>query len=73
MEAGGQLPRLHILWDWLFQLAMRRQVLVSSVVGLCGFGLFWGTRRFLALNRFETQLLKQHGITISDNEESDCF
>ena len=66
MEAGGQLPRLHALWDRLFQLATRREVVVASVVGLCGFGLFWGTHRFLALNHFETQLLKQHGTTTSD-------
>lgn len=44
---------------------------MSSVVGLCGLGLFWGTRRLLALNRFERQLLKQHGKSASDDPECD--
>jgi len=68
MEVGGPLPLLHSLWDRLFQLATRREVVISSIVGICGLGLFWGTRRLVALNRFETQLLKQHGTHRSSSQ-----
>ena len=68
MEVGGPLPLLHSLWDRLFQLATRREVVISSLVGICGLGLFWGTRRLVALNHFETQLLKQHGTHRSSSK-----
>jgi pimeloyl-ACP methyl ester carboxylesterase len=68
MEAGGPLPHLHSLWDRLFQLATRKEVVVFSVVGICGLGLFWGTRGLVALNHFERQLLKQHGTHRSNSQ-----
>src|SRR2546423_4617239 len=70
MDERGHLVALQGLWTKLFQIASRRDVLAASVVGLCGFGLFLGTRRFLALTPAEQRLLRESGSDPFCNEES---
>jgi hypothetical protein len=50
-----------MLWTKAFQMASRRDVVVASVVGLCGLGLFLVGRQWLPLTRFEKQLIQEAG------------
>jgi hypothetical protein len=49
-------------WEKAFQFVTRREVVVSSLVGLCGIGLLWQGRRWLGLSSYERKLLLEHGI-----------
>ena len=61
MSEGGTIASIQLLWERIFQIATRREIIVSSVVGLCGLGLILGTRRLLATG-YERHLIKQYGI-----------
>jgi hypothetical protein len=62
MSEGGTIASIQPLWEKIFQIATRREIIVSSVVGLCGLGLILGTRRLLATTGSERYLIKQYGI-----------
>jgi predicted alpha/beta-fold hydrolase len=64
MSEGGTITALQQIWEKIFQPSTRKEVFLTSVVGLCGLGLFWGTRRLLATTAYEQQLVK-YGIPSS--------
>jgi hypothetical protein len=64
MNSKTTLSQTSPLWDRFVQICSRRDVLVASVVGLCGVGIFWGVGRFLAITPFEKQVLQDHGTTL---------
>jgi pimeloyl-ACP methyl ester carboxylesterase len=51
-------------WEKAIHFATRREIVVTSLIGLCGIGVFWQTRRWLAMTPFEEQLLKEYGISV---------
>lgn len=60
-ERGKEILSIYnSLWKSAFQIPSR-QVVVSSLVGLCGIGLYWTTQRWLAMTQYELQLIKEHG------------
>ena len=61
MSVAGNLSSIQLIWEKVFQIASQREVILSSVVGLCGIGIFWGARQFLGTTRYERQLIEQHG------------
>jgi len=52
---------LDVLWTKVFQIGSRRDIVITSVVGLCGLGLFFAARRCLAPTPSERQLLQEAG------------
>lgn len=61
MNEGGTIASIQLLWEKIFQLATRREIIISSVVGLCGLSLILGTPRLLAATGYERRLIKQYG------------
>lgn len=49
------------LWKRPLQIVTRREIALSSLVGLAGLGLFWGFRQWQATTRYECQLVQEHG------------
>lgn len=76
MGDGGSISSMQQICQRIFQIATRRDIVVSSVVGLCGFGLFWGARQFLAPTNDEQQVIKSYGninIFISSINSDSCI
>ena len=63
MSYRESLSSLVFLWEKLLPFATRRDVAVTSLIGLCGIGVFWGSRSWLALTPFEKHLLKEYGTS----------
>ena len=61
MNVAGNLSSIQLIWEQVFQIARKREVILSSVVGLCGIGILLGARQFLGTTRSERQLIEQHG------------
>ena len=65
MNEGETLSHIQILWERVFRIVSTKDVILSSVIGLCGYGLFWSTRQWLGLTQYEQELIKLRGIALS--------
>ena len=54
--------RASLLWEKILLFTARRDVILTSVLGLCGIGILSQTQRWLAMTPFEKQLLQDHGM-----------
>jgi hypothetical protein len=61
MIIAGNLSSIQLVWERVFQIAKKREVILSSAVGLCGIGIFLGARQFLGTTRCERRLIDIHG------------
>jgi predicted alpha/beta-fold hydrolase len=61
MSVAGNLSSTQLIWEKVFRIASQREVLLTSVVGLCGIGIFLGARQLLGITHYERQLIDLHG------------